>query len=87
MILSNFPNEIIFEIFKKCDYVTCLKLIKVFKKKIYDNKLQIKNIEDENTKEKISQQTYKIKIYLNEIKKQEKMELRLIKSYHRNRFF
>ena len=33
MIVANFPIEIIFEIFKKCDYVTCLKLIKVFEKR------------------------------------------------------
>ena len=86
MIVANFPIEIIFEIFKKCDYVTCLKLIKVFKKKIYDNKLQIKNITLGNINEKIVRQTHQLKIYLNEIKKQETIELRLIKSYHRNRF-
>ena len=86
MIVANFPIEIIFEIFKKCDYITCLKLIKVFQKKIYDNKVQIININGKNTKEKIVDQTLQIKMYLNEIKKQEKKQLFEIKSYHRNRF-
>ena len=86
MIVANFPIEIIFEIFKKCNYVTCLKLIKVFEKKIYDNKLQYTIIKDDTIKEKIIQQTNQIKIYLNEIKKHEKNHLHAIKSYHRNRF-
>ena len=47
MIVANFPIEIILEIFKKCDYVTCLKLIKVFEKTLYDNKLQYTIIKHE----------------------------------------
>lgn len=86
MIVANLPIELIVEIFKKCDYVTCLKLIRVFKKKINDNKLQNKIIKNKNITQKMNEETTRLTIYLNEIKKQEKKELLSIKRYHRNRF-
>lgn len=86
MILINLPIELIFEIFKKCEYVTCLKLIQVFEKKINDNKLQNKIIKNKSITQKINEEITRLIIYLNEIKKQEKKELLSIKRYHRNRF-